>query len=81
MKNTSLYGPKPEHISNEMWDTLTDKQKDYITLLYARKYTKIKIMRKLYITTDSGFWKMQKIVRKKIEEDIKRMDSVHKKKK
>lgn len=61
---------KPFYISVTTWDSLSLKEQDFIFFLKERKYTKSQIMRKLYIETDMGYWKIRDRVRKKIEWDI-----------
>lgn len=65
---------KPFYITKETWDSLTWKEQDFIIFLRERKYTKAQIMRKLYITTEQGFWKIRKRVREKISGDLNRVD-------
>lgn len=58
---------KPVFITQEAWETLTWKEQDFIVFRYIRWYSKTKLKRKLYITTDVWLWKIQK----KITEIIK----------
>lgn len=57
-------------ISEESWDSLNLKEKDYIIFLHSKKYSKKQIMRKLHICDDSSYWRIQKKVRKILKDDI-----------
>lgn len=57
---------RPHYIKSEVWETMNHKEQDYILMLTARKFTKSEIMRRLYIETDAGYWKLQKRVKAKI---------------
>jgi hypothetical protein len=67
----SLYWTKPPYITDKTWNSLTDKERDYICLLRQKKYSPEKIMRRLYITTRQGYYYMQRKVTRLIEEDVK----------
>jgi PHD/YefM family antitoxin component YafN of YafNO toxin-antitoxin module len=43
---------RPHYISEENWQKMSWKERDYVGLLMERKYSKADIKRKLYITTD-----------------------------
>lgn len=59
-------------ISLETWDSLNLKEKDYIIFLYARKFTKEKIMRMLHIEDRTSYWRLQRNVKDKIKSDVAR---------
>jgi hypothetical protein len=58
---------RPPYISMDNWYNMSRKEKDYIQLLSEKKRTKDEIKRKLYIATDSGFWRFRKRVVKYID--------------
>ena len=66
----SIYWIKPEYITEKTWDKLTLKECDYICLLKQRKYSKEKIMRRLYITTRQGYHQLERKVRRLIQDDV-----------
>ena len=66
----SLYWNKPEYITNKTWNILTDKERDYICLLKQRKYSKEKIMRRLYLTTRQAYYMLERKVRRLIKDDV-----------
>jgi DNA invertase Pin-like site-specific DNA recombinase len=68
---------KPFYISKETWDNLKDKEKDFIYYLREKKYTKKEIMKKLYINTRQGYWKLQKRVSEKIKNDVNKVYNVN----
>jgi hypothetical protein len=72
----NLYWEKPLFITCEIWATLTIKEKDFIILVTSRKYTKSQIKRRLYITSDVWYWKIQKKVKNKIKNDINKVNLV-----
>lgn len=49
---------------------MTWKEQDFVLFLRERKYSKKQIMRKLYITSAVGYWKLQNRVTEKIKGDI-----------
>lgn len=55
---------RPHYISEENWQKMSWKERDYVGLLMERKYSKADIKRKLYITTDQWFWKLRNRVKK-----------------
>lgn len=57
---------RPFFVPKEVWETLSWKEQDFLSLLEARQYTKREIMRKLYVTTEVGYWKLAKRVRAKL---------------
>jgi hypothetical protein len=64
---------KPFYISQQTWEKLSFKEQDFIIFLKERRFTKSQIMRKLYINTDMGYWKLQKRVNDKIKDDINKV--------
>ena len=70
MNKKSLYWNKPEYITNKTWNNLTLKEIDYICLLQQKKYSKEKIMRRLYITTRQGYNQLERKVRRLIQDDV-----------
>ena len=70
---------KPFYISDYTWKNLSWKEQDFIVLLKERKYTKSQIKRKLYLTTEMWYWKLNKRVNQKIQYDINKVYKVDKK--
>jgi DNA-directed RNA polymerase specialized sigma subunit len=66
-------------ISDETWKNLKLKEKDFIVLLYERKFTKSQIARALYLTTYSSYFYLEKSVRKKLQNDVENFKVLHKK--
>jgi len=64
---------RPFYISKETWKWLTWKEQDFIVFLREKRYTKDQIKRRLYITTEMWYWKLQKRVLNKIKSDINRV--------
>lgn len=62
-------------ILNETWEILSLKEKDYIIFLYSRKYSRVQIMRKLYIEDRTSFWYLQKRVKEKLKTDVEKYNS------
>jgi len=58
---------RPPYISMDNRYNMSRKEKDYIQLLSEKKRTQEEIKRKLYISTDSGFWRFRKRVVKYID--------------
>lgn len=61
---------KPIYITQETWNNLKWKEQDFIIFLREKRFTKRQIKRKLYITTDVWYWKLETKVKKKIEKDL-----------
>jgi len=57
---------KPIFVEQNIRETLSWKEQDFLVMLYMKKFTKKQLMRRLYITTDVGYWKLKKRVREKI---------------
>ena len=57
---------KPHYITQELWDSLSWKEQDFIVLLREKRYTQSQIQRKLYITTRMGYDKLRKRVQNKL---------------
>lgn len=57
-------------ISPQAWESLTLKEKDFVIFVHSRRYSKEKIMRKLYIEDRTSFWRIQKNVKEKLKEDV-----------
>jgi len=64
--------PKPFYLTDATWQSLTAKERDFIVFLRERKWTKAQIMRRLYVETDAGYWKLRKRVSDKIRHDLER---------
>ena len=63
---------KPEllsWLSEDTWNSLSLKQKDYYIYKYIKKYNKLQLMRRLYLTNNNSFnnflYKIKKINQKK----------------
>lgn len=70
---TFTHPNKPEicsWISENTWNELKIKEKDYIIMLYQRKYTKQRIMRTLYIFDRTAYYKFTKKIRNLLNKDI-----------
>lgn len=70
---TFTHPNKPEicsWISDHTWNELKIKEKDYIIMLYQRKYTKQRIMRTLYIFDRTAYYKFTKKIRNLLNKDI-----------
>ena len=65
---------KPFYLSDETWESLSWKEQDFIVFLREKRYTKEQIMRKLYITSSVGYWKLQNRVSKAIKVDISKVN-------
>jgi len=65
----SLYGKKPFYVSKETWESLTDKERDFVCLIHSRK-GKWEIMRRLYLTERTSYWRLQEKVRAKLKPDV-----------
>jgi len=63
-------------ISDENWNKLSLKEKDYCIFLYKKRYTETEICRKLYIETESWYWRLKNRVKKVLQSDI---DKINKK--
>lgn len=66
---------KPMHyyrISDETWEKLSLKEKDYLILINdtQKKYTKSQIMRKLYIESRCWFYLFIGNIKNKISKDV-----------
>lgn len=59
-----------EWISDNTWNNFKIKEKDYIIMLYKRKFTEEKIQRNLYIFDRSHFSSFKKKIREKLKSDI-----------
>lgn len=59
-------------ISQESWDSLSLKEKDYIVFLYSKMFSKAQIMRRLHIEDRTSYWRLQNNVKKKIKEDVEK---------
>ena len=57
-------------ISNATWNTLTLKEKDFVIFVHARRYSREKIMRKLYLEDRTSFWRIKTSVKTKLENDV-----------
>jgi len=57
---------RPAFVSKQTRETLSWKEQDFLVMLYMKKFTKKQLMRRLYITSDVGYWKLKKRVREKI---------------
>lgn len=70
--------PKKPHscmwISNEAWDNLKLKEKDFVIMLHEKKYSRKQIARKLYIESDVWYWKISKNVSEKLKWDINKVN-------
>ena len=56
-----------EWITDEIWNKLKLKQKDYVIMLYEKKFTKEQIMRRLYITNRSSYHNFTSKLRKDLK--------------
>ena len=56
----------PAWIRPEVWSKLSNREKDFLRMVAARKYTKKDIMRFLYIESDVTFWRIRGRIQKKI---------------
>lgn len=61
---------KPLYISNATWDTLKPREKDFVLFVASNKYSKEQIMKKLYISNRSSYWRIRKIVTEKLKNDV-----------
>lgn len=75
MYKKSLYGNKPFYLSKETWNSLTDRERDYICMLWQNK-TRSQIMRRLYLKCRVAFWRLQKTVTEKIKNDVAKINKV-----
>lgn len=66
-------------ISEQSWKLLKLKEKDFIIMLSARKYTNKQIMRRLYITDHSNYWRIQKRVEETLSVDIAKRNEKYEK--
>lgn len=58
---------RPAYVPRPVWDTLSWKEQDLLEMLSARKFTKPEIKRRLYITTEAGYWKLCRRLREKLK--------------
>lgn len=56
----------PEWILPEVWEALTNRERDYLRLIKAAKYTKTEIMRYLYFDSNVTFWRFKGKLQRKI---------------
>jgi hypothetical protein len=67
---------KPENIawiSNETWEKLSLKEKDYFIFLIVEKLKKKEIMRKLYLNCDKSLRNFRYNLYKKLDFDLKKI--------
>ena len=57
-------------ITLDTWNTLSLKEKDYIIMLYSKKYKYRTIMRKLHIVDYSSYYRIQERVKEKLSRDV-----------
>ena len=57
-------------ITFDTWKTLSLKEKDYIIMLYSKKYKYRTIMRKLHIVDYSSYYRIQERVKLKLAIDV-----------
>lgn len=53
-------------ITSEIWNSLNDREKDFMRLVHAGKYTDAEICRYLYINSKVTYWRFRGRVHKKI---------------
>lgn len=53
-------------ITSEVWNTLNNREKDFMRLVHAGKYTEREICRYLYIESKVTYWRFRKKVHAKI---------------
>lgn len=58
---------RPAYIKESVWDTMSWKEQDFVIFCREKQRTKNQIKRKLYITTDTWYYKLQKKVSNKIK--------------
>lgn len=75
MIKKSLYWIKPFYISIETWNSLKDKERDYVCLVMNKK-TKNEIMRKLYLSDRTSLHRLQKRVKEKIKNDVEKINKI-----
>ena len=56
----------PVFIKKEVWESMKEREKALVVLLYERRYTREQIKRRLFIETDRTFQRLTKRVREKI---------------
>jgi len=66
-------------ITNDTWKTLSLKEKDYIIMLYSKKYKYRTIMRKLHIVDYSSYYRIQERVKHKLARDVAKYNENYKK--
>lgn len=62
--------PVLEWISDETWDCLSLKQKDYMIFLHSRQFTQEQIQRRLYLEHYDSLSKFKYRLKKKIKKDL-----------
>jgi len=61
-------------ISDESWNKLDLKEKDFVIFLKLKRFSEEQICRKLYITSVSWFWRLRKRVENKLKWDIEKFN-------
>jgi len=57
----------PQTIDQNLFESFSRKEQDFILMLHSRKYTRQQIMDKLYLETRQGYYRLNKKIRDKIE--------------
>lgn len=70
----SLYWHKPLYITKETWEWLTYKEIDFILLLHKKRYSQKDIMRRLYLTDRTAYYKLRTRVAAKIKSDVEKIN-------
>lgn len=61
-------------LSDETWEKLSLKEKDYLILVNEKKHTKEQLMRRLYIESRCWYYLLITNIKKKIDIDVKKLN-------
>ena len=60
----------PETIDQDLFNTFSKKEQDFILMLHSRKYTKQQIMDHFYLETRQGYYRFNERIRLRIKNRV-----------